>query len=233
MKQVEEYVNKVYRNAKGNKDEIQDLKSEMKSHLLESVHELISEGKTEEEAVEIAIERFGKENELRSLINQIFQTQKTFGKRLLNAGLGIFVLSLITFIITIIPTNDIHKEQTAIVNDIFEIIPTDGQLSKANKIEIEEILEGAKFSVGTAVVKNYSNGDEVIYEYTTYDNPLMSKLYSAYYFGSGSHGVFIESKDYSFLGLLVLLVGGTTFALFAMLWAIIKAYNKQKTKLLN
>ncbi|MFP7478008.1 permease prefix domain 1-containing protein [Terribacillus saccharophilus] len=233
MKQVEEYVNKVYRNAKGNKDEIQDLKSEMKSHLLESVHELISEGKNEDEAVDIAIERFGKENELRSLINQVFQTQKKFGKRLLYAGLGIFVLSFIIFIITIIPVSDIHKEQTAIVNDIFEIIPTDGQLSEANKIEIEGILEDANFSVGTVVVKNYLNGNEVVYEYTTYDNPLMSKLYSSYFTGSEMHSVFIDSKDYSFLGLLALLVGGTTFVLFAMLWSIIKAYNKQKTKLFN
>ncbi|MFA9556418.1 permease prefix domain 1-containing protein [Evansella sp. AB-rgal1] len=233
MKPIEEYVNKVYRNMKGNKNEIQDLKNEMKSHLIESVHELKIEGKSEKEAIKIAIDRFGKENELRSLINQVFQTQKTFGKRLLYIGLSIFLLSIIIFFITLIPTNQLHEEQIAITNEILEIIPSNGQLTKANKEQIEDLIKNAEFSIGSAVVKSYLNGNEVLYEYITYENPLMSKFYSAYYIGRGSIGVFIESENYSFLGVLILLVGGTSFVLFIILWVIINTYNKRQTKLLN
>ena len=44
MKQIEAFVDSVYQNVGGNKKEIQELKAEMKSHLLEAVHELKTEG---------------------------------------------------------------------------------------------------------------------------------------------------------------------------------------------
>ena len=40
MKQIEAFVDSVYQNVGGNKKEIQELKAEMKGHLLEAVHEL-------------------------------------------------------------------------------------------------------------------------------------------------------------------------------------------------
>ena len=52
MKQIDEFVNSVYQHVGGNKKEIQELKAEMKSHLLEAVHELKTEGKSEQEAIE-------------------------------------------------------------------------------------------------------------------------------------------------------------------------------------
>ena len=43
MKQIEAFVDSVYQNVGGSKREIQELKAEMKSHLLEAVHELKNE----------------------------------------------------------------------------------------------------------------------------------------------------------------------------------------------
>lgn len=231
MKQIDEYVNKVYRDMKGTKKEIQDLKYEMKGHLLESVHELKLEGKSDKEAVDIAINRFGKENELRTLINQVFQSQRIFGKRLLYTGLAVLLVSIIIFIFTIIPSKELHDEQAAITNEILDMLPREGELSESTEIEIDRLIKNAKYSIGTAVIKNYSSEDEVLYEYKAYENPLMSKLYSVYYLGTGNHGVFIESKNYSFLGLISLIAGGTTFILFTILWTIIKAYYKRQTQL--
>ena len=62
MKKIEEFVNSIYRNVDGNKDEINELKQEMRMHLLESVHDLKQEGKSEEQAIRIAIENFGEKN---------------------------------------------------------------------------------------------------------------------------------------------------------------------------
>ena len=68
MKQIEDFVDSVYHGVGGNEKEIQELKAEMKGHLLEAVHELKKEGKSEQEAINIAIERFGGEKEMRSVV---------------------------------------------------------------------------------------------------------------------------------------------------------------------
>lgn len=52
----------------------------MKNHLIEAVHELILEGKSETEAIRIAIERFGGEKEIRTVIGQLFDVQKQFSR---------------------------------------------------------------------------------------------------------------------------------------------------------
>ena len=59
MKQINNFVDSVYNHVHGNKKEIQELKEEMKSHLIDSVHELQKQGKSETEAIDIAIKRFG------------------------------------------------------------------------------------------------------------------------------------------------------------------------------
>ena len=48
----------------------------MRNHLLETVHELKLEGKSENEAINIAIERFGGQEEMRSIVHQLFKDQK-------------------------------------------------------------------------------------------------------------------------------------------------------------
>ncbi|MFC0472274.1 permease prefix domain 1-containing protein [Halalkalibacter kiskunsagensis] len=68
MKKIDEYVDYVYNNVEGSKEEIQELKMEMKTHLQELVLELKSEGVEEEKAILMAIERFGDENEIRSIV---------------------------------------------------------------------------------------------------------------------------------------------------------------------
>jgi cytochrome c-type biogenesis protein CcmH/NrfF len=97
MKQIEAFVDSVYQNVGGNKKEIQELKAEMKSHLLEAVHELKTEGKSEQEAIEIAIERFGGEKEMRSVVGQLFKAQKTFAKWVLYVALTFLIISFIGY----------------------------------------------------------------------------------------------------------------------------------------
>ena len=78
MKQIEAFVDSVYQNVGGNKKEIKELRAEMKSHLLEAVHELKSEGKSEEEAINRALLKdIGGEKEVRSVVGQSFKAQKT------------------------------------------------------------------------------------------------------------------------------------------------------------
>jgi hypothetical protein len=51
VRKIDEFVDSVYQNLNGDIKDIQDLKAEMKSHLLESVHELKSQGYSEKDAI--------------------------------------------------------------------------------------------------------------------------------------------------------------------------------------
>src|SRR5687768_7706663 len=92
MKKIEEYVNSIYRNVDGNKEEINELKQEMHSHLLEAVHDLKQKGKSEEEAIQIAIENFGGKKQIVKGLSEFFNVQKRFARYVL-------LFSLISFII--------------------------------------------------------------------------------------------------------------------------------------
>ena len=98
MKQIEAFVDSVYQNVGGNKKEIKELKAEMKSHLLEAVHELKAEGKSEQEAINIAIERFGGEKEMRSVVGQLFKAQKTFAKWVLYVAVTFLFISFDSYL---------------------------------------------------------------------------------------------------------------------------------------
>jgi len=64
MKEIDEYLQLIYKHLNATDKEIADSKSEMKNHLLESVRELQAEGKSEQESVRIAIDRFGDPYEI-------------------------------------------------------------------------------------------------------------------------------------------------------------------------
>lgn len=59
MKEIDNYLKLLYRRFNASNKEIEDFKAEMESHLLESVRELQAEGKSVQESIRIAIERFG------------------------------------------------------------------------------------------------------------------------------------------------------------------------------
>lgn len=76
MKKVEDYVNNLYTGVDPKDPEIKELKEEMKVHLIESVKELQREGYSEEEAMELAIERFGGEKISRPVVEKMLLAQK-------------------------------------------------------------------------------------------------------------------------------------------------------------
>src|SRR6478736_5358127 len=87
----------MYLNVDGDKQEIDELKAEMKNHLFESVQELKEEGKTEQQAITIAIQRFGEEKEMRAVIGQLFEIQKIFAKRVLYIAVVCLIVTMSSF----------------------------------------------------------------------------------------------------------------------------------------
>lgn len=98
MTRIETYISSVYKNVKGNQNEIEDLKQDMRNHLLQTAEELKAEGKSEEESIEIAISRFGERSQVENELAEIFKVQRKFATTLLIVSLVSILLSVICFI---------------------------------------------------------------------------------------------------------------------------------------
>lgn len=97
MKRVEAFVNRVYKNVEGDLEEVQELKDEMKNHLYELVKEAMEQGKTEDEAILLALERFGDEADTTEVIVQLFTKKKIFAKKWLQFSFTVLLLSALLF----------------------------------------------------------------------------------------------------------------------------------------
>ncbi|WP_070119315.1 permease prefix domain 1-containing protein [Bacillus marinisedimentorum] len=142
MKQIDKYVNSIYKDVAGDKQEIEDLRQEMRSHLLEAVEELKAKGKTEEEAIRIAIENFGGKNQIVKGLAEFFKVQKKFTNYVLSFAL-IFLVVGIFFLISSISEVKEHNEmvnQLEIVEEEKEIIMNEvfDKLDASNDITEQE-----------------------------------------------------------------------------------------------
>ncbi|WP_020008117.1 permease prefix domain 1-containing protein [Salinicoccus albus] len=224
MKQIEEYVEKVYRHAKGNDKEVQELKIEMKNHLVETVYELKSEGFSEEEAMRIAKERFGEVNELRSQINQIVQTQKFFGKRILYIGLSLLLVSIALFGIILAANSGQESDQAIIAYEIADLVADTEVLSSADENQIQSLIQNAPY---IKEVKAYSTGDLIVNHNAISSEPLykieremwgpLTFLLNTYSYGTDDSFVVLEVTDYRIFAAMILFAGlassGTLFAI--------------------
>lgn len=227
MRQIEDYVNQVYRHAKGNDEEIQELKLEMKNHLLETVHELKAAGKTEEQAIQIAKERFGEVTELRNLINQLFERQKNFGKWILSIGSGLLLITVLTAVFLIINGNNQTLEQADIAYSISGIVGDSTELTGENEQEIKALLEQAEYIKG---VKIYSDPSSAKPLYTSsIETSYPASLFSAESsYGTDENFVVLEITDTRIIGLLFLAIGLTGFVILFSIWLTITRYHAKR-----
>lgn len=238
MKQIEVFVDSVYQNVGGNKKEVQELKTEMKSHLIEAVHELILDGKTEAEAVEIAIERFGGEKEMRSVVGQLFKVQKTFAKLVLYTAVAFLIISTLIFSI-VMPIekskleqsnqvasqilNNIGDEEipTQIETDIQEIVRSSGRITGISIYEHEKLFS----STNENIEPIYSFREEGLFNIWNNTGFL---TYNGYGESNNTWHISIESKSYEGTAINLLLVGIVVYWTLFIVWATINAYHHRR-----
>ncbi|CAH0346324.1 permease prefix domain 1-containing protein [Bacillus sp. CECT 9360] len=148
MKQIDKYVNSIYKDVAGDKQEIEDLRQEMRSHLLEAVEELKAKGKSEEEAIRIAIENFGGKNQIVKGLSEFFKVQKKFTNYVLSFALIFFVFGIITLVSSWIEAEHFYKkgeqfgtvetEKNTIFNEVFDVLDT---TNKINEVEEEQLMD--------------------------------------------------------------------------------------------
>lgn len=241
MQQINSFVNSVYRNINGSKQEINELKEEMKSHLIEAVYELQSEGKTEEQAINIAIKRFGERDELQEALSKVFQTQKTFAKWLLSLGVIILVIGSVLFGLIWAYSENISHENSYISTEIREIIDDKDSITDELQVQIEEILTQVPH-ITEVNIYNMRDSDtnidywdvvensEAIYHYQK--SLSLPKWLLADYLTAGN-GDDYWCVTYKYLSLndftlIVLFVSLAIYATLFTIWAVINAYHHKR-----
>jgi len=236
VKQIESYVDEVYHSVGGNKKEIEELKAEMKSHLIEAVHELISEGKSEKEAIHIAIERFGDEKFISNGLIDLFKYQKKFTTNLFRFTLLSIIISVISFF-SVLYLQDAY--QSSLINMTQGILDTVNNKETISSNEIE-IIENhiAKFenkydslSYLGVFYDDVQHGDihnssEAQYVYSENETINIEKIN----YGIGLNNWFVEAqledqyRDYFYIIPYSFLI--ISLVLF-LVWLVSKMYNRK------
>lgn len=97
MKEIDDYLRLIYKHLNATDEEIANSKYEMKNHLLESVRELQAEGKSEQESVRIAIERFGDPYEINRELPKVITISRHRFSGLLMIITGVVLVLVIGF----------------------------------------------------------------------------------------------------------------------------------------
>lgn len=138
MKRIDAFVDRVYRNVEGNPNEVQELKDEMKNHLYELVKEEMEQGKTENEAILCALERFGDEEDTAEVVVQLFTRKKIFAKRWLQFSFTVMLLGALLFGAIVGYDGYVNKKVQAIWTDTVAML--DEQPKSIFTVEQEEEL---------------------------------------------------------------------------------------------
>jgi cytochrome c-type biogenesis protein CcmH/NrfF len=244
MKQIETFVDSVYKNVAGDRKEIQELKAEMKSHLLEAIYELKSEGKSEQQAIDIAIERFGGEKEMRSIVSQLFKAQKVFAKWVLFLAVAFLVISSTAFGVMWAAGERNSHENSIVATKIFDILHNKKTVSEDMKKEIETLAQGtdqiSKVQIyNVQDVKLEAESYNSIFEYVENAKPnyhFERKIWAPdwafdlYPYGNGDSEWYVnmEVRYIDTIMTLVLFVGVAVYAALFTIWATINAYHRRR-----
>jgi len=239
MKQIEAFVDEVYHNFGRNKKEIEELKAEMKNHLLEAVHELKSEGKSDQEAIDIAIERFGGEKEMRSIVGQLFKVQKLFARRVLYTSLAAIMLPTLLFLYFYVSEKDYNMEINETSGYILQILGDKKSITEETQKRIEDVLKQKNFFLEIEIFESkklFSAGPEPAPSFQFENNlNFIDKFLHKYHLEGGhSHGnenwyMKMDVKSYDeLLSNVVLPIGIVVYWVLFAIWAIINSYHQRR-----
>ncbi|MCA0147269.1 PLD nuclease N-terminal domain-containing protein [Rossellomorea vietnamensis] len=242
MRQIDAYVDSVYQHIGGNRKEIQELKAEMKSHLLEAVHELRAEGMGEQEAVDVAIERFGGEQEMRSIVGQLFKAQKSFAKWVLYLALVVllFTVSAFGYIWSLEEEN--ASENSEIASQVAYVLENKSSITDEMKVKINSLIEMTDqiASVEIYDVSSVENTN-MVFDYVRDAKPdyrFEQKVWNPEWlqadffpYGNGDGKQWYIQMDTRHIGdwlAIILFSGMATYITLFTIWATINAYHHRR-----
>ena len=243
MKRIEAFVDSVYLNVDGDKQEIDELKAEMKNHLFESVQELKEEGKTEQQAITIAIQRFGEEKEMGAVIGQLFEIQKIFAKRVLYIAIVCLILtiSIGSFLWKIDDSTAQGLAETSTL--VSKELENKDVMTFGMKRKIEALVEDTNYISEVTIynskdIRSVSqNSGEYHWKSQKPDFQYQRTIWAPKWLGvdSSTSGngneqwfVLIESRSFDQLQVIIVFMGGAIYWTLFTIWAIINAYHQKR-----
>jgi len=247
VKRIEKFVDSMYLNVEGDQQEINELKAEMTNHLLEAVHELKAEGKTEQQAITVAIKRFGEEKEIRAVIGQLFEIQKVFAKRVLYIAVVCLIVTMSSFYFLW----EVEESTAQGISDTRSLISYELKdkdvITRDMKRKIEALVEDTNYVSGVTIYKsknvisrageNYveynwkSVQPDFQYQRTVWAPKWLGADFDTFENGDEQWVVSIDNRSFSRLEAVVLFVGMTIYWTLFTIWAIINAYHQKRLRI--
>jgi sugar-specific transcriptional regulator TrmB len=98
MVRIDEFLNELYKDSALNPKEVQEMKEEMRTHLMDYIEEAIRRGLTEEQAITEALDHFGEETEIFEDTNIIEQRKIIWGKWFITSTVLLSISILLIFL---------------------------------------------------------------------------------------------------------------------------------------
>lgn len=185
MYRVEKYINSIYNNVNESTIEVQELKQEMRSHLIETINELKKEGLSEDESINIAIDRFGDEYQIREQLSHVLKFQRFISKNILKAALVFSVICLMAILTSYFMHKGFNNRFNAMQNQVHTVknrFVNEG-IDSADKY-LREVFEGEnnqlKYAKLTELPNNYDKSklNDVIRGNVRYSFPKEINTYN-------------------------------------------------------
>ncbi|MCU6713098.1 permease prefix domain 1-containing protein [Paenibacillus sp. J5C_2022] len=244
MREIHAYVDSVYAGTGGKGKEIEELKEEMKRHLIDAVHELKLTGKSEQEAAASAIERFGGEKELRSIVWQLFGAQRLFAKWVLYGALAfLLICSVATGTYWTYEVNN-GKENKAIAATIQSLLAGESTISEEAETEISQLVGATEqlslvriFKMSDVRQSAGSDGD-IVMQYRpdmaqpayAYERAIWDEEWKDFYYAFNDSEWFIhlKARQYSTAFDVVFIGGLSAYWVLFAIWAMVNAYHQRR-----
>lgn len=183
MMSINEFVDSLYNGINGSEKEIKDFKEEMKSHLVETVNELKDEGKTEEESLKIAYERFGERKIINNGLFKLFNKQKKFIRILLVSAIVFLLIGVTSYIFISQKDLKFQSEQKILTQGVLNSIGNENNVTNDTKVQIQNLVKKYDYINYIALFKASDNSefkeaikkDDTMNIYGTYRYPFNIK----------------------------------------------------------
>ncbi len=219
LNKLDHFVRDLYQDADVTNPEIIDVMEETRSHLEQSMRDLMIQGCSEEEATKLAMYRYGSKEHVDQLLTWVYRKERTFASWLLRIGISIATATILCFIGTMIWS----QHQSLAYADAF--------YSNERSIEAyERLLEDHLLLVSISGQDAASSRD-----FTIHKSIWLPELFISHgmYLIDEQHLTTTESFDVTKFGAVFALIGMTIYLVTSVIWSIIKLYHAGRLHLLS
>lgn len=231
MNRIEAFIHSVYAHVKDVK-EVDELKMEMKTHLLEAVEELKAEGKSEEEAVTIALERFGDEGMLQGKVAEYFRMPRMFSVNLLRTAIGFAVLGILIGCMFAFNEYRLLSQRIHVAESVLYALDADQELSEAGKtLIIEQAVKASQIVYLTIFQRDSDSSSKEAFKYQN-PKPFKSMMYlngmAGTVYSNGKWSVDINYEHFYLAWINAIVTCFVVYWVLFAIWAMIQAYKHHR-----